>query len=431
MTEEFLHYLWKYRLLNPNLKLVSGESCEIIDVGVHNFNSGPDFFNARIKIDNTLWAGNIEIHLKTSDWFAHNHHLDKAYDSIILHVVKDDDKLIIRKNGQTLPTLEIRDNYNTSLYERYKDFMTNRNWIACEKISHRVDRFVINNWLDRLMVERLENRALEIDSQLTFNRNSWEQTFYEFLSRNFGFKVNALPFDLLAKSLPLKHLAKHKNNKMQIEALLFGQSGLLLSKYKDEYPKQLLKEYHFLRDKYKLTPMDPHLWRFMRLRPSNFPTIRIAQFADLVYSSSHLFSKSLEAQTLKGLVRLFNVSVSDYWQNHFTYDKKSTPIKKHLGLNAIHLIIINTVIPFLFVYGKNRNDQSLIDRSLRFLDQIPGENNSVIKKWEELGMSIQTAFNTQALLELKTNYCSRKKCLHCAIGNDLLKQELKQDGFHI
>lgn len=424
VTEEFLHYLWKYRLLKPNLKLVSGEACEVIDVGIHNQNAGPDFFNARIKIEDTIWAGNVEIHFKSSDWFAHKHHLDKAYENVILHVVRQNDKTLYSKSGQILPTIEIMEDYHPEMYKRYTEIMTNRNWVACENLLNRVDRFVINNWLDRLMIERLEEKAMEIESQLHFNHNNWEQTFYEFLARNFGFKVNALPFDLLAKSLPLSCLGKHKNSILQIEALLFGQSGLLKSGFNDSYPRQLQKEYNFLKEKYNLTHLDHHIWRFMRLRPSNFPTIRIAQFADLVFKSSHLFSKVLEAGSLKDLLALFTISVSAYWRDHYLFDKLSAVRSKNLGLTAIHLIMINTVIPFLFVYGKNRNDQGMVDRSLRLLDQLPGEVNTVVKKWETLGMSVRTAFNTQALIELKSNYCNHKKCLHCAIGNDLLKQEI-------
>ncbi len=304
MTEEFLQYIWKLRLFDKNLNLTSGEECQIIDVGTHNLDSGPDFFNARIKFDNTIWAGNVEIHTKSSDWFTHEHQLDKAYDNIILHVVYDDDKPIKRKNGEQIPTIELRNRFDKKLFETYNDFMTNRNWIPCEKMITEVDRFVLNNWIDRLMVERLENKSGEIEDRLKFNGNNWEETFYQFLARNFGFKVNSAPFELLAKSLPLNYLGKHKNNKFQIEALLLGQAGLLTKKYKDEYPKTLQKEYLFLQKKYKLTPIDPHLWRFMRMRPSNFPTIRLAQFADLVYRSSHLFSKIIETEFLKSIILL-------------------------------------------------------------------------------------------------------------------------------
>ncbi len=424
MTEDFLHYLWKYRLLKPNLQLVTGEECEIIDVGMHNLNAGPDFFNARIKIDDTIWAGNVEIHLRSSDWFAHKHHKDKAYENVILHVVGQNDQTLYGKDGKELPTLIISEQIHPAMYERYLDFMTNRNWVACEKLLKRVDRFVINNWLDRMMIERLEQKASEIQSQLHFNNNNWEKTFYEFTARSFGFKVNALPFDLLAKSLPLACLGKHKNNLIQIEAMLFGQAGMLDNNFKDNYPNQLKKEYLFLKKKYRFTPLDSHIWRFMRLRPSNFPTIRIAQFSNLVFKSSHLFSKILDADSLKEIVTLFNLTVSDYWQDHYLFDKPSARRSKNFGITAIQLIIINTVIPFLFVYGKTRSEQAIVDKSLRFLDQLPGESNTIIKKWESLGMGVRTAFNTQALIELKTNYCNHKKCLECAIGNDLLKQEL-------
>lgn len=421
MTEEFLQYIWKLRLFDKNLNLTSGEECQIIDVGTHNLDSGPDFFNARIKFDNTIWAGNVEIHTKSSDWFTHEHQLDKAYDNIILHVVYDDDKPIKRKNGEQIPTIELRNRFDKKLFETYNDFMTNRNWIPCEKMIKEVDRFVLNNWIDRLMVERLENKSGEIEDRLKFNGNNWEETFYQFLARNFGFKVNSAPFELLAKSLPLNYLGKHKNNKFQIEALLLGQAGLLTKKYKDEYPKTLQKEYLFLQKKYKLTPIDPHLWRFMRMRPSNFPTIRLAQFADLVYRSSHLFSKIIETEFLKKLTGYFELSISDYWETHYSFDKKSKKTQKKIGKNTINLIVINTVIPFLFVYGRLRNNQAIIDRALKFLDQIPGESNSILNKWNELGMSVQTAFTTQALLELKNNYCNKKKCLNCSIGNTLLK----------
>jgi hypothetical protein len=422
MTEEFIHYLWKYKLLYPNLFLVSGEAVTVLDPGMHNTNSGPDFFNAKIKIDDTLWAGNVEIHVKSSDWYSHKHHLDKAYDNIILHIVHQDDRLIETKSKQPVATLEINKNYNHSLYECYQDIMNSRHWIACEKLFNNIDRFVINNWLDRLLVERLETKAIEIQSQLRFNKNNWERTFYEFLARNFGFKVNTLPFDLLAKSLSLNYLANHKNSLFQLEALFFGQAGLLSSTTKDEYEQKLYNEYSFFKHKYRLTTMDPHLWRFMRLRPSNFPTIRIAQFANLVHKSSHLFSKVLEAVSIKELIGLFDVSVSEYWKNHFSFGKKSALRPKKLGKDSVYLVIINTVIPFMFVYAQTRKDQLLADRSLRFLEQIPGESNSVIRKWESLGMSCRTAFNTQALLHLKSEYCSRKKCLSCAIGNELLKQ---------
>ncbi|MCD4681780.1 MAG: DUF2851 family protein [Bacteroidales bacterium] len=421
MTEEFLHYIWKYKQFSQNLTLTNGEDCTIIDPGIHNFDSGPDFFNAKIKIGDTLWAGNVEIHVKSSDWYLHKHHKDMAYENIILHVVHHQDQKIYRINKEEIPAFELKDRFNHSLYAQYSDFMTNRNWIPCEKMLDTVNRFAINNWLDRIMIERLEAKAIEIEKQLIYNGNDWEQTFYEFLARNFGFNVNSLPFELLAKSLPLKFLLKHKDNKFQLESLLFGQSGLLNQKYKDDYPSQLFKEYSFLSKKYNLKSIDTHLWRFMRLRPSNFPTIRIAQLADLIYNSSLLFSKIIETEKFKELIRMFEVSESEYWKAHYVFDKKAVKRDKRMGMNAINLVIINTVTPFLFVYGRTHNNQSFIDRSLKFLDTIPGETNAIIRKWGDMGMSIRTSFNTQALLQLKKHYCNKRKCLNCGIGNEIFK----------
>ncbi len=423
MTEEFLHYIWKYKLYDLPVKLVSGENISIIETGQHNTNAGPDFFNSKIKIGQTLWAGNVEIHIKSSDWYAHKHQNDKSYDNIILHVVYENNKDIKRKNGEIIPVIEMKDKINEGLYDRYEAFMASRTDIACQLQIQDVDRFVINSWLDRLLIERLEQKATEVKERLEFNGNNWEQTFYEFMARNFGFKINAVPFELLSQSLPLLYLGKHKNNIHQIEALLFGQAGLLSVQCNDRYFIDLKKEYEFLQRKFSLIPIDPHLWRFMRLRPSNFPTIRIAEFADLIYKSSHLFSKILECEKFSDLLPLFNVSPSSYWNDHYTFGKKSTKRKKSLGKNAIHLIAINTIIPFVFVYGRIKNEQKYIDRALKFLDQIPGESNGIIKKWEELGLSTHTAFNTQALLQLRNNYCNKKMCLQCGIGNTLLRQE--------
>lgn len=423
MTEEFLHYIWKFKLYDLPMKLVSGEQFSIIDTGQHNSDAGPDFFNAKIKIGNTVWAGNVEIHIKSSDWFAHKHQNDKAYDNIILHVVFENDKEIKRKSGETIPVFELKGLIHEGLFNRYATFMNSKAGVPCERQIREVDRFLINNWLDRLLVERLEQKATEVRERLEFNGNNWEQTFYEFLARNFGFKVNSVPFEMLTQSLPLMYLGKHKNNKYQIESLLFGQSGLLSVNCNDTYFIDLKKEYDFLKRKFSLVPIDPHLWRFMRLRPSNFPTIRIAEFADLIFKSSHLFSKILECEKFSDLLPLFNVKPSAYWNNHYTFGKESTKRKKNLGKAAIHLIAINTIIPFVFVYGRIKNEQKFIDRAMKFLDQIPGESNSVIKKWKEMGMGTQTAFNTQALLQLKNNYCTKKRCLDCSIGNALLQRK--------
>jgi hypothetical protein len=424
MTEEFLHYIWKFKLFNLNSKLVSGENLEVIDSGTHNFDSGPDFLNARIKIGDTVWAGNVEIHIRSSNWSEHGHQNDEAYNNVILHVAYVDDKPVKRKNGELIPTLELNGKFEEALYNRYQYFLNSRQWIPCEKFIHRAGRFIINNQLDRLLVERLEDKSTAILERLQFNGNNWEQTFYEFLARNFGFKVNAVPFEMTAKSLPLTYLGKHKNNLLQIEAMLFGQAGFLEEEDGDEYYVKLRKEYLFLKKKFGLIPIDRHLWRFMRMRPSNFPTIRLSQFANLIHQSSHLFSKLLETEKFPDLIPLFDVSVSTYWENHYSFGQESAKRSKNLGKTAVHLIMINTVVPFLFIYGRLKSEQKYIDRALIFLDQLPGETNAIIRKWEELGMSTRTAYSTQALLQLKNIYCNRKRCLQCSIGNELLKETI-------
>ncbi|MCD4747653.1 MAG: DUF2851 family protein [Bacteroidales bacterium] len=422
MTEEFLHYIWKYRLFDNDITLFSGENIEVISVGEHNTDAGPDFFNAKIKIDNTTWAGNVEIHINASDWNKHGHQSDKAYDNIILHVVYNNDEIIKRKNNEIIPAIELKGKFNDKLFFRYKDFMNNKNWIPCRNLIQSVDMFLINNWLERLLIERLERKAEIIKESLELNNHNWEQTFYQYLACNFGFKLNAEPFELLAKSLPIKCLAKHKNNLFQLEALLFGQAGLLNKKFNDEYPRKLQSEYNFLKKKFSLKSIDSYLWKFLRLRPSNFPTVRIAQFAGLIFKSSGLFSKIIESNNAEKIIRLFNISCSEYWDTHYIFDKPSVKRRKKFGDSAVNLLMINTICPFLFVYGREKDNEIFIDRALKFMEQISGEKNSIITKWEMLGLNVKSAFNTQALLELKNNYCNNKKCLNCRIGNFLLRQ---------
>lgn len=422
MTEEFLHYIWKFKLFNhQDLQTTSGETIEILKSGTHNFDSGPDFFNAQLKLGNTLWAGNVEIHIAASDWEKHAHQHDKAYDNIVLHVVFNADKLITRTSGEIITTLELKNRIPEKLYQNYLAFNGSKDWIPCEKQIADAPSFVINSALDKLLLERLERKAISISNSLKLNNNNWEETFYQHLARNFGFKVNAEPFELLAKSLPSLFLGKHKSSLLQIEALLFGQAGLLEQHFNDSYLQALQNEYVFLKHKLKLQAIDAHLWKFLRLRPVNFPTIRIAQFANLVFNSSHFFSKVIEINKYSDLKKLMDVDVSEYWQTHYVFDKASKSKTKHLGDEAINNIVINTVVPFLFVYGKQKNDEKYCERALQFLEQTPGENNSIINKWEGLKIPVKTAYSTQALLQLKNEYCNFKKCLNCSVGNYLLK----------
>jgi hypothetical protein len=423
-TEDFLHYVWKFRLFDRiNLLTTQGEELEIYSAGLHNTHAGADFQNARIRIGETTWAGNAELHLSSSDWQRHGHTADNAYDNVILHVVYRDDEPLFRTDGRRVPTLELKDRISPDLYNRYHNLIFGaKTIIPCEARIAAIDGLTMQNWLTRILVERLEKRSEAVIATLNLNRGDWEETFYQFLAANFGFKTNALPFELMAKSLPQNILAKHKNNPMQIEALIFGQAGFLNENFTDEYPRSLKKEYEFLKKKFNLTPIESHLWKFLRMRPQNFPTIRLAQFSALVVKSNHLFSKVLETKEVKALRDLFNnIEINDYWETHYRFDKESKPVGKHLGAASVDTILLNTVAVFLFSYGRHLQQQYFISRSLKLLENIPGEQNSIMTDFANLGLKINTAFESQALLELKNNYCDYKKCLQCGVGIKILK----------
>ncbi len=421
MPEEFLQFIWENRLFkSENLKTTENNQLEILNPGKRNTNSGPDFFNAKIKIEKTIWVGNIEIHKKASDWQKHNHQNDKAYDNVVLHVVETYDTPIIRRNGETIPALVL--DYPEHLRDNYKKLLDAKTWIACQKNFHKINPIVLQLGFNRLMIERLENKTEEILERLQHNNNDWNETFYQMLVRMFGFKVNAIPFELLAKSLPMGILAKHKNSIFQLEALLFGNSGLLNNQLLgDDYFLRLRDEYSFLYKKYKLKAIEGHLWKFMRLRPGNFPTVRISQLAALIYKSQGLFSKVTELENITEIRNLFKVKASDYWNSHYNFNKTSKTIAiKELGETSLNILIINVIIPFLFVYGEKQNKHYLKNRALEFLEQLPAENNSIITKWKELGIEARSAFESQALLQLKNSYCKPKKCLNCHIGAKLV-----------
>ena len=420
MNEEFLQFIWEHGLFNRNnLLTIDGKPAEVIHVGQPNTDSGPDFFNARIRIGETTWAGNVEIHQKSSHWYRHHHNVDAAYDNVILHVVETFDLPVKVKNHE-LPTLVI--SYPSELLKNYEQLLKSERWIACEDKLSEVDPFILRFWFSSLMIERLQSKTGDILVLLEQNKNNWNDTFYQLLARNFGMKTNALPFELLARSLPLQILSKHKNDLFQTEALLFGQSGLLNeSLFGDDYFLSLRKEYSFLYKKYGLSGIESHLWKFMRLRPINFPTIRIAQLAALINHSSALFSRVLEIENLGELRKLFDVSASEYWDTHYNFNKISKDNhRKTLGESAFNNLVINTVVPILFVYGDQHMDQAMKDRALVLLENLAPESNQIIRKWNSLGIECRSAFETQALLQLKNSYCTDKKCLNCQLGAKII-----------
>src|ERR1700743_858058 len=423
-TEDFLQYVWKFRLFErENLQTTTGENIEIFSAGLQNSDSGPDFHNARLKIGDTTWAGNVELHLNSSDWHKHNHTDDKAYNNVILHVVNRDDQPITLPDGRRIPTLELHDRISPDLYNRYHHLVFgNQQIIPCEGSIGFVDDMTLRNWLTRVLVERLEKRSVAVMAAVDKNRGDWEETFYQFLATQFGFKTNALPFELMAKSLPQLTLAKHKNNQLQIEALIFGQAGFLDEEFAGEYPKSLKEEYAFLQKKYSLVPIEKHLWKFMRLRPQNFPTIRLAQFAALVIRSNHLFSKVLDIKDTASLRKLFtDLEINPYWESHYRFDVASKPVTKSLGQSSIDILLLNTFVLFLFSYGKHNQQEYFINRSLKLLEKLPAEQNKIVTNFDLIGIKVNTAFDSQALLELKNSYCDHKKCLQCGVGNKILR----------
>lgn len=424
MKEDFIHFLWQYRLFkSEKLQTTRGKEIEIIHPGDGNTDSGPDFSAAKVKIDGTLWAGNVEMHLQSSDWFRHGHQHDDAYQNIILHVVFKHDKEITDSQGHEVPVFEVAGFTDAYLAENYEKIIQSKTWVPCANYIQETDDFIMMNWLSRLLVERLERKSEEILGFLNYFENNWEKTFYYFLARNFGFKVNSSPFGLLAQKMPYLLLSRHKDDLTQLEALLFGQAGLLAASFKDAYPELLKKEYLFLKHKYDLEPLDGSLWKLGRLRPSNFPTIRIAQFARLIHQSSGLFAKLMHIGNVEDIYKLFQVQCSPYWVNHFKFDVLSKSSDKKLGKSAIDNIIINTIVPMKFVYGRENMKPGIKDESLALITRVPAENNSVIKYWKMLNVDPQNASESQALLELKKNYCTPRKCLRCAIGLHLIRSK--------
>lgn len=424
MKEDFLHYLWRLRNFDhTHLQTTRGEELIIQLPGMHNPNAGPDFSNARIRIGDMLWAGNVEIHIRASEWYIHQHQTDRAYDNVILHVVFEEDQPVFRQDGTRIPCLELRQRIPPKIFKNYQKMQRNEAWIPCQHRWHEVADLIKNLWLDRVLVERLESKTIDIRRSLQLNKNNWEETFYQFLARGFGVKVNSLPFEQLAKSLPLQLLKKHKNSLFQLEALLFGQAGMLEKELQEAYPARLKKEYDFLKKKYKLQPIPTSIWKFMRMRPANFPTIRIAQFATLIFQSAYLLSKILAARNVKELENMFEVKISNYWQTHYVFGKKSSKRNKSLGKTRVHLLIINTIVPFLFLYGKMKGEEAFCEKALAFLEELDPEQNTIIEEWQKLGIIPDSAYQSQALLQLKNNYCTPKKCLRCSIGHAILKSD--------
>jgi hypothetical protein len=422
IPEDFLHYLWKFRLFTQQgLHTCAGQPIEIVKVGLHNTHSGPDFQNSLIRIGETLWAGSVEIHLRSSDWERHKHQVDRSYDNVILHVVGFHDKEILRSDGTDIPVLSLDRLIPDKITNAYLNIIECMDWIPCGRQISNVDNFVIKNWLYRVEVERLEQKAEIIAKLLLDCKGGWDEAFYICLASNFGFKINSTPFEMLARSLPQQLLARYKDRPLQIESLIFGQAGFLGQTYADEYPTLLRSEYQFLKKKHSLKPIDHFVWKYMRMRPVNFPTIRLAQFAALVISSNHLFSKILTATAVESIINMFhNLPINRYWHDHYRFDTPAKRPSSGLGAQSINNLLINTVAVFLMAYGKETGSAGLVDRSITLLESLPPETNALIERFKEINIKPENAFFSQSLIQLKKAYCDEKKCLSCGIGMKLL-----------
>ena len=422
MNEDFLHFIWKFKLFDKhNLQTTDGESVQIISVGLQNNCSGADFTNARIKIGNTEWVGNVEIHLKSSDWIQHKHHMDATYNNVILHVVEQDNARITTKNGNIIPTLILK--YDPLLEKRHKQLLTSPIAIPCQPSLKNIDLFLVRHFLSRVLVERLERKSNDIIQTLGNAKNNWHNAFYQLLFRSFGFGTNALPFQMLAKHTPMRIVEKYCDNIFQIEALLFGQAGFLEEVPQDDYQQKLKAEYFFLKTTYNLSPIDKSMWKFGRLHPANFPTIRIAQLSKLVSSMNNIIEQMLNFTLPKELFAVFTADVSKYWEQHYDFGKGSVKQVKPLGKKSIEKLIVNVVAPFLFIYGKQNANNTMQDKALALLDTLPAESNSIIDMWKNAGIKADNAFYSQALIQLKLNYCDKKTCLMCAIGKNIIEKE--------
>lgn len=430
--EQLLHYCWKHKLWPlEGLQTTDGRSVEVLDPGLHNRNSGPDFFNAKVKIGGTLWVGNVEIHDKSGDWYAHGHERDVHYNSVVLHVVGMVNRDVKTQEGNFIPQMVLK--VPVSVHDNYAELLRTDAYPPCYKIIPELTQLMIHAWLAALQTERLEQKTVAIAERARQANGSWEDAFFMTLARNYGFGINGDAFEEWARHIPLQAVGRHRDDLFQIEAIFMGQAGLLeLSAIPERYQQdtqnegyfdKLRHEYQFLAHKFSLKPMDSNLWRFLRLRPQNFPHIRISQLANLYYERRASLSALVECKDMVSLADLLRTQVTPYWETHYTFGSESIRSAKHLSASSINLLIINTCIPMLFAYGRHAMREELCDRAFDFLEQMRAEQNHIIRMWQEVGLEVKTAGDSQALIQLKREYCDKRDCLRCRIGSEYLKQK--------
>ena len=419
--EQLLHYVWKHKIFPlKELKTTTGQQVEVIDTGLANTDAGPDFFNAKLKLDGVLWIGNIEIHERSSDWFKHGHHADAGYNSVILHIASEIDMEISRSNGERIPQIQLI--CPEAVRTNYKELLETASYPPCYRIIPSLSPFTAHSWMSALQMERFEQKATLLNERLKRCQGNWEDAFFITLARNFGFGLNGDAFETWAHQLPFRAVDKHRNDLFQIEAIFFGQAGILEDSDGDGYYLRLKKEYTYLQHKFGLIPMDASLWRFLRLRPANFPHIRIAQLACLYHRAYGLLSRIMETETLQGVRDILKGGTSEYWLTHYTFGGSSPSRPKTLSNTSLDLLIINTVVTFLYAYGLHKGNPVLCARAGSFLEELKAENNYITRMWEQCGMKASNAADSQALIQLKKEYCDKKKCLYCRIGYEYLKR---------
>jgi hypothetical protein len=424
MQESFLHYIWQFQYFDKkDLTTTQGETLQVIRPGIHNTDAGPDFSEAKVRIGLMSWAGNVEIHVSSSEWMTHKHNFDRAYDSVVLHVVWTDDSPVKLDDGSLLPTLVLKGKIDPQLLTRYRKLMGTSFVIPCARSFARVPAIIKLSMIDRVLVERLEEKSNSVIELLEYNNNDWDETTYQLLAKNFGFKVNSQPFFQLSRGVPYKYLGRHADNPKQVEAMLFGQAGFLDQAVHDPYHKLLRREYQVLAAKYNLheSKLNSSQWKFLRLRPANFPTIRLSQFCALICEQKNIFSRVIELDNYKSAYALFEASQSEYWKSHYTFRIGEKAELSRMGSSSIENIVINTVAPLLVAYGRRQNDTSFLERAQKILEEVAAENNRILRSWSSLGMDIKNAFDSQALIQLFNSYCVPRRCLDCVIGASLLK----------
>lgn len=432
--EQLLHYTWKHKLFPlKELTTTTHQQLEVIDTGIHNNDAGPDFFNAKIKLDGMVWIGNVEIHQRTSDWYRHGHDKDPAYQSVILHITQEADALLYHPNGEPIPQLVLEAPKN--IVQNYQALKRGINYPPCHAIIPTLSKLTLHSWLATLQMERFEQKAKQVEERLKQCNADWEQALFRTLARNFGFGINGDAFEWWAQQIPLKVVGKQKDELFKIEALFLGQAGLLeehpnasphsiLAKgAKDSYWQQLRNEYNYQRRLFNLHPMDAARWQFLRLRPTNFPHIRLAQLAHLYFHAYGLLSRLMEAETVEKVHQLLRSNTSEYWKRHYTFGGESPLREKQLSKSTLNLLLINSVIPFLYSYGLHRANELLCQRASRFLEELKPEQNHITRMWAACNLTAAHAGDSQALIQLKKEYCDKKRCLYCRIGYEYLKRE--------